>query len=84
MNKYSLLKELMSIDFTIIDLHLYLDTHPMDQTALNMYNNYVEKAKALRSEYERKYGPITAHHGISGYPWQWIDEPWPWQREMSM
>lgn len=77
--KEMMLSELMSIDFTIIELNLYLNTHPNDQYALNMYNASVQKASLLRMNYERLYGPLTARYAQSKYPWQWIKSPWPWQ-----
>ena len=33
-NKFKLLEQIMSIDFMIVDLNLYLNTHPMDKEAI--------------------------------------------------
>lgn len=81
MNREQLLKELMSADFTVIELNLYLDTHPYDYRALMLYNNGVMRAKVLRENYERLYGPLTARYSTSNYPWQWIESPWPWEAQ---
>ncbi|MGI6778015.1 MAG: spore coat protein CotJB [Acetivibrionales bacterium] len=81
MEKEKLLKELMAVDFTLVDLHLYLDTHPYDQRALMIYNNTVQRARMLRHTYERLYGPLLANMSTSRYPWQWAMEPWPWEKE---
>lgn len=74
-----MLREVMAADFTLIDLNLYLNTHPCDQKALAQYNCGVQRAKMLRENYERMYGPLTPM-SPSNYPWQWINSPWPWER----
>lgn len=73
-----LLREVMAADFTLIELNLYLNTHPYDQRAITIFNECLQKAKALRQNYERLYGPITSMTP-SKCPWQWIEDPWPWQ-----
>jgi len=73
-----LLNELMAADFTLIDLNLYLNTHPYDQRAISLFNSNVQRAKALRQNFERLYGPLTPMTQ-SKCPWQWIEDPWPWQ-----
>jgi spore coat protein JB len=75
-----LLREIQAADFTLIDLNLYLDTHPSDQRALTLYNNSAQRAKMLRDNYERMYGPLTPM-SYSAYPWQWIASPWPWEKQ---
>ena len=74
-----MLKELMTLDFSIIEMNLYLDTHPYDARAISIYNNYVQNALVLRSRYERMYGPLTVNFSTSTCPWQWIQSPWPWE-----
>jgi len=76
-----LLKELMAADFTVIELNLYLDTHPYEQNVIALRNNMVQRAKMLREQFEREYGPLTSQFGYSGCPWQWIESPWPWERQ---
>lgn len=73
-----MLKEVMAADFTLIELNLYLDTHPCDQRALALFNSNVQRAKMIRENYERMYGPLTPAT-FSKYPWQWIESPWPWE-----
>lgn len=83
MNRDELLKKLSAIDFYLIDLHLYLNTHPTDREAIMQYNALVAEAKQLRSEYEQHYGMLLANNSMSRYPWQWIDNPWPWQKKFN-
>ena len=77
-----MLKEIMSFEFSAVELNLFLDTHPSDAKALAEYNQVCEVLKKLRYEYEKCYGPLTNFgNAPSQFPWRWIDEPWPWQIE---
>ena len=40
LDKETLLKNIMSLDFSINDLSLYLDTHPDDRNALSKHLNF--------------------------------------------
>lgn len=82
MNRYELLKQIAILDFAAIDLHLYLNTHPMDKEAIAQYNSFVMQNKMLRQNYEKYYGALTMNE-CSAYPWNWIDEPWPWEYEAN-
>jgi len=75
-----MLLEIQRLQFTAIDLNLYLDTHPDDQQALNLYNSVVPQLKQCIESYEMVYGPLM-HFGLatSQCPWQWICSPWPWE-----
>lgn len=77
---YCMLKELQEIDFVIVELNLYLDTHPMDHLALQQFNQMAQKRQLLAGQFELKYGPLMNFgHSYSRSPWQWNDAPWPWQ-----
>ncbi len=77
-----MLNEIMSLEFTAVDLNLYLDTHPCDMRALTEYNQVVQQLRMLKHSYEQCYGPLGNYGTSPGqYPWRWIDEPWPWQIE---
>lgn len=81
-NREIMLKEVMAADFTAFDLHLYLNTHPCDMRALALFRSSVQRAKMISDNFERMYGPLTSH-GYFSDPnrWQWIDSPWPWERQ---
>ncbi|OPY55881.1 MAG: CotJB protein [Pelotomaculum sp. PtaU1.Bin035] len=74
------LLQIQELEFTAIELNLYLDTHPDDQQALNLYNSVVPQLKKSITDYEQCYGPLF-NFGMasSQYPWQWINSPWPWE-----
>lgn len=74
----NLLKEIMSIDFCLLEMNLFLDTHPQDSDAIMLYNKFLEDVRPLKIKYEREVGPLTVNF-IADCPWSWIDNPWPWE-----
>lgn len=74
----NLLKEIMAIDFVVYELALFLDTHPNDRRALEDHNNYSRRSRELRSIFEKKYGPLVLD-SESEFPYQYINNPWPWE-----
>ncbi|WP_246942263.1 spore coat protein CotJB [Bacillus pinisoli] len=77
---YSLLEELQAVDFVLVELTLYLDTHPKDYDAIRQYNEFAKQRGLLKKQMESKYGPLQQYgNSYSGYPWNWDDAPWPWQ-----
>jgi spore coat protein JB len=82
MSKMELLKQITAANFMVEDLHLYLNTHPADREALVKYNAFVMQAHSLKQQYERLYGMLHEHNA-SPYPWQWINQPWPWEYEAN-
>lgn len=79
-NYYDLLLEIQQVDFVIIELNLYLNTHPNDQAAIAQYNECVQRSMQLKKNFEALYGPLTSFgYSFSPTPWQWGKAPWPWQ-----
>ncbi|RBP37596.1 spore coat protein CotJB [Garciella nitratireducens] len=81
MNKirYQKLQEIQALEFTLVELNLYLDTHPNDQKALREYNTYGKQLQKSRAQYEAMYGPLCNFGmSLSQYPFKWVEEPWPW------
>lgn len=77
---YTSLHELQAIDFVLVELNLYLDTHPNDMSALQQFNHFVNLRKNAVQHFEANYGPLMHFgHSSSEAPWQWIESPWPWQ-----
>ncbi|WP_407925677.1 spore coat protein CotJB [Chengkuizengella marina] len=79
-NYYKCLRRLQEIDFVLLDLSIYLDTHPFDQQAVAQLNQYSQERQILYKEYEKCYGPLYEFgRSFSKYPWEWPKTPWPWQ-----
>ncbi|TDX45307.1 spore coat protein CotJB [Orenia marismortui] len=73
-----MLKELMALDFYLVELSLFLNTHPNNRQALEDHNMIVREYKELKMDYVRRYGPLCTNC-VSKYPWQYIETEWPWQ-----
>jgi spore coat protein JB len=74
------LVELQKVDFALVELSLYLDTHPADMQAVQQFNQLVQQRQQLANAFEMKYGPLLQFgRSYSRFPWQWVDSPWPWQ-----
>lgn len=74
-----LMKELQAYSFALYDLILYLDAYPDSKEALSEYNKYLRLATRAKTQYEQKYGPVTAPQEPNS--WEWTKGPWPWQIE---
>ena len=70
----------MGLCFAITDLNLYLDLHPEDMEAFNMFKKYNQELKTKQAEYETMYGPLEINHE-SGNKFNWLENPWPWDNE---
>jgi spore coat protein JB len=77
MGKNELLKKLSAAQFAAWELHVYLDTHPDDKQAIQLYKKYDKKTRELKDEYEKHYGALTIDGGDSGD--EWLQNPWPWE-----
>ena len=78
MRRQEMIDQIKSLDFAIIELGLYLDTHPDDQKALCMHKEYCKQAKDLKDKYQKMYGPLTIFCPCN--KWRWLEQPWPWER----
>lgn len=77
---YQWMEELQAVDFVLVELTLYLDTHPQDQSAVQQFNQFAKQRKQIKRAIESKYGPLQQYgNSYSGMPWNWSDGPWPWQ-----
>ncbi|CCC84474.1 MULTISPECIES: spore coat protein CotJB [Paenibacillus] len=77
---YALLEKLQAVDFVLVELNLYLDTHPDDLQAIEQFNKLTQERTAIANEYQLLYGPLQNFgRAYSKYPWEWSQAPWPWQ-----
>lgn len=83
MDKTELLKKMQSYRFAAYDMLLYLDTHPKDKKAFEMFRNLVEKTRKLKNEYEKEYGPLTPFAAAKCDEFMWLESPWPWEKEAN-
>lgn len=76
-----LLHDIGILSFIVIELSLFLDTHPTDQNALKYFNHYNRLANQARQEYSDKFTPLTLSCAdTSGSnEWNWALAPMPWE-----
>ena len=76
-----LLHDIGILDFVVVELSLYLDTHPTDRNAMEYFNHYNRMNNHAKKEYSEKFGPLTIAladtSGCSG--WDWATLPMPWE-----
>ncbi|MFD1677437.1 spore coat protein CotJB [Alicyclobacillus fodiniaquatilis] len=78
---YQYLHELQSVDFVLVELTLYLDTHPDDATALAQFQQFQKRKENLVQQFESAFGPLYQYGGSPNNTnkWEWSEAPWPWQ-----
>jgi spore coat protein JB len=77
---YRLLHDLQAVDFVLVELTLYLDTHPNDLAALEQFNAFSAKKQQLKAQFDHEYGPLQQYgNSPAGAPFDWKEAPWPWQ-----
>lgn len=66
--------------FALIDIALFLDTHPDDAEALAEYQKLNKMRNEAMTEYARNFSPLTQADASScDEYWKWVNEPWPWE-----
>ena len=83
MSRTECLKQIQRYKFAAYDMLLYLDTHADDKKAFELYKSLVKKTRALISEYEENYGPLSAKSAADFETFRWLENPWPWEKEAN-
>ena len=76
-----LLREINECSFAVIDMQLYLDTHPCDEAALAYFMEHKNRRVAALKEYAKYYGPLTIDTADdeASESFRWVETPWPWE-----
>lgn len=73
------LGELQALEFVLLELGLYLDTHQADAEAFALFQQYAALEKTGREKYESLYGPLFQSATAAQKEFSaWIKNPWPW------
>ena len=76
----AMLNKVREYTFALIDLNLYLDTHPNDVEKIKVFNQYSTQLRQVTNEFESRFGPLSlSSEYLNSYPWAWISTPWPWE-----
>ncbi|MFV0313615.1 MAG: spore coat protein CotJB [Anaerotignum sp.] len=86
MTRDEMMTRLMELDFISLDLGLFLNTHPDNTNAINVYNEVITAADTLRMKYEQNHGPLCSFrsYATDTSQWQWDNNPWPWQKSANV
>lgn len=78
-----MLQRINEVSFAVNDIHLYLDTHPCCEKALDYFQENMAERQNLMKEYAKAYGPLTIDDAIEsdGSTWKWAEQPFPWEKE---
>lgn len=77
------LAELQALEFVVLELGIYLDTHPNDAEAFALFKQYTAMEKAARAAYESRFGPLTKGSAATGDRYRWLQDPWPWNYQQN-
>lgn len=74
----ALMQKLMTADFYLQDLKLYLDTHPCDEKALCLYRKTAKLVREYRETFENENFPLVeTSAGQCEHTWDWLEGSWP-------
>ncbi|MDO4568607.1 MAG: spore coat protein CotJB [Clostridia bacterium] len=74
-----LLTKISECQFILVELNLYLDTHPDDDNARADYCAYAKVLKELMHEYECKYDPLMNFGHSACAAGSYVCSKWPWE-----
>lgn len=77
--KQQMLNDIGMLDFALVELTLYLDTHPFDRTAMEYFNHYNGIKNRMEREFSQKFFPLTKDYADSNKEWRWGMAPLPWE-----
>lgn len=72
-----LLRAIAEADFFAQDLKLYLDTHPDDKRAVEMYVEACRQYRACKAAFEDSFYPLNPCSAGQDGCWDWPEGVWP-------
>ena len=79
MNCKQMMEWVQMLCFCVLDMQLYLDTHPEDEEAFCYFKEVVEMYEKAKKKYEENCGPLTATASAEHGQFTWADMPLPWE-----
>lgn len=67
-----LLRAIAEASFFAQDLKLYLDTHPDDTRAIEMFREAIKQYNACKAAFEDSFYPLTASSAGKDGEWDWL------------
>ena len=82
-NQEQLLHWIDMVSLMMVDLTLYLDTHPYDADAIDHFNHYQALYKKAMKESAENFEPLTLSTSTPEHVWCWGLSRNPWERGIS-
>ncbi len=82
-NAGKLLRELQKLDFSIVELVLYLDAYPNCKKALDYYKKLTAEREKVADQLAWS-GKPTNPLCNKGDVWNWTQAPWPWEYDANL
>lgn len=80
LNQKQLLDWIDKCSFVLDDTLLFLDTHPCDKEALQLFEHFKQLREEALMEYARRYTPLTLDSmNDNQNEWKWVMGKWPWE-----
>lgn len=81
MSRQQLLNHINEVSFAVVDISLYLDTHPDDTEAMQYFREQSHMRNMAMNDYAKMYGPLTIDTAddAASESWEWVTQPWPWE-----
>lgn len=76
--KQTPMTELQALEFVLQELALYLDTHPSDGEAFELFRQYAAMEAAARADFVAEMGPVMRNETAQSKTYTWLQDPWPW------
>jgi spore coat protein JB len=70
-----LLNDLQALDSALVQITLYLDSHPYDENAIVRHNELAEQRHITRDKLEE----TRTLEADESQGWRWSLSPWPWR-----
>ena len=77
--KDQMLHDIGIVSFVLVELTLYLDTHPFDREAMEYFNHYSRIKNQMEKEFSQKFFPLNMSMAESSKEWRWGAAPLPWE-----
>lgn len=78
LSQRDLTNTIRSLNFAIVELSEYLDTHPGCNKALTLHKKYSRRLCEAEEVYEKRFGALTIYSPVDN--WDWVCNMWPWER----
>ena len=79
MTKCELKTKIQEYQFILVELNLYIETHPNDEAAITDYNTYSAKLCELIDMYDEEFEPLVGFGHSPMLAGSWPCSRWPWE-----